>query len=123
MPLARLLSIAQARVTAAGRYRNTRASLCRWLAAHHASHPGVPGAVSYNLLMLVGTVIGGWQLSRAALAASAELAAGAGDRAFCKAKLLTARFYATQIMPAAVAWRRGIEAGCEPLLDMPEEQF
>jgi len=95
----------------------------RWLAAHHTSHPGVPGAVSYNLLMLVGTVIGGWQLSRAALAASAELATGAGDRAFCKAKLLTARFYATQIMPAAVAWRRGIEAGCEPLLDMPEEQF
>jgi len=95
----------------------------RWLAAHHAGHPGVPGAVSYNLLMLIGTVLGGWQLARAAAAACRELAGQPADRAFYEAKLLTARFYAGQLMPAALAWRRGIEAGCEPLLELPEEQF
>lgn len=95
----------------------------RWLAANHERHPGVPGAVSFNFLMLTGTVAGGWQLARAALAARAELAAGTADRAFCEAKLLTARFYAGQLMPMAGALRRGIEAGCEELLALPEEQF
>ncbi|MCL4776499.1 MAG: acyl-CoA dehydrogenase C-terminal domain-containing protein [Gammaproteobacteria bacterium] len=95
----------------------------RWLAANHARHPGVAGGISWNLLMLLGTVAGGWVMARAALAAQAQLAAGTSDVAFCEAKLLTARFHATQVMPVATAWRRGIEAGCEALLALPEEQF
>lgn len=81
------------------------------------------GGISWNLLMLLGTVAGGWVMARAALAAQAQLAAGTSDVAFCEAKLLTARFHATQVMPAATAWRRGIEAGCDALLALPEEQF
>lgn len=95
----------------------------RWLAAHHADHPGVPGAVSHNLLMLTGTVLGGWQLARAAAAACDELAAQPADAAFLEARILVARFYAGQVMPQAEAYRRAIEAGCEPLLALPEEQF
>jgi hypothetical protein len=95
----------------------------RWLAGHFRDHPGVPGAVSYNLLMLIGTVAGGWQLARAAAVARERLAAGDEDKAFHEAKILTARFYAGQIMPLATAYRRGIEAGAEPLLGMPEEAF
>ncbi len=94
-----------------------------WLAANHARDPAVPGAVAYNLLMLVGTVLGGWQLARAAAVACDRLAAGSGDAGFLAAKILTARFYAGQIMPAATAWRRGIEAGCEPLIALADEQF
>jgi alkylation response protein AidB-like acyl-CoA dehydrogenase len=95
----------------------------RWLAANYARHPGVPGAISYNLLMLAGTVIGGWQLARAAAAACDELSSQGADAAFLESKILTARFYAGQIMPAALAYRRAIEAGCESLLAMPVEQF
>jgi hypothetical protein len=95
----------------------------QWLAANHARNPGVAGAVSYNLLMLAGTVTGGWQLGRAAAAACDHLGKQPVDAAFFEAKLLTARFYATQIMPVAGAYRKAIEGGCEALLAMPEDQF
>jgi 3-(methylthio)propanoyl-CoA dehydrogenase len=95
----------------------------QWLGANFARDPGVPGATSYNLLMLLGTVIGGWQLARAAAAACGHLAAGPADAAFYEAKILTARHYAGQIMPLATAYRQAIEGGCEALLAMPEEQF
>jgi hypothetical protein len=99
------------------------AAAAQWLAANYARHPAVPGAVSFNLLMLAGHVLGGWQLARAAVAASRQLAAGQGDAAFLQAKIVTARFYATQLMPQAEACRRAIESGCEALLALPDEQF
>lgn len=95
----------------------------QWLAANFSRHPGVAGAVSWHLLMLTGTVVGGWQLARAAAAASDELTAPGKDRAFLETKILLARFYAEQILPFALAHGRAIEAGCEPLLAFPEEQF
>jgi hypothetical protein len=95
----------------------------QWLAANYSRDPGLPGAISYNLLMLIGTVVGGWQLARAAAAAAGHLAAGPADAAFYEAKILTARHYAGQIMPLAPAYRKAIEGGSEALLAMPEEQF
>jgi alkylation response protein AidB-like acyl-CoA dehydrogenase len=95
----------------------------QWLGANYARDPGIPGAASYNLLMLAGTVTGGWQLARAASAACDRLAAGDADASFLEAKILTARFYAGQLMPVATALAKGIEAGCEPLLAMRDEQF
>jgi alkylation response protein AidB-like acyl-CoA dehydrogenase len=95
----------------------------QWLAANHARQPGVPGAVSYHVLMLMGVVCGGWQLARAAAVAQARLAEQPADAGFYEAKIGTARFYAGQIMPVALAHRRAIEAGCDVLLSMPEEQF
>jgi hypothetical protein len=95
----------------------------QWLAANYARDPRVPGAISHNLLMLAGTVMGGWQLARAAVVACERLASAPADAAFCEAKILTAQFYAGQVMPATLAYRRAIEAGCEAMLAMPEEHF
>jgi alkylation response protein AidB-like acyl-CoA dehydrogenase len=95
----------------------------KWLAANVTRHPGVPGAVSYNLLMLIGTVAGGWQMARAAAAAVRQLATKPADAAFYEAKLLTARHYAAQVMPFALGYRKAIVEGSEALLAMPEEQF
>lgn len=96
-----------------------------WLAANHAAHPATPGAVSYHVLMLLGTVTGGWQLARAALIARARLADGAAgaDQSFYSAKLVTARFYAEQSMPLAAAHLRAIQAGPEALLALSDDQF
>ena len=102
---------------------DSAAAASQWLGANFARHPGIPGAVSYNLLMLLGTVIGGWQLARAAAAACEHLAAKPADAAFFEAKILTARHYAGQVMPLAQAYRKAIEGGTEALLAMPEEQF
>ena len=56
--------------------------------------------------MLTGYVCGGWQMARAALAAQAGLASGE-DEGFYRAKIVTAVFYAQQILPKAGAcWPR-----------------
>ena len=96
-----------------------------WLAANHERHPAAPGAASYHMLMLLGTVAGGWQLARGALIASERLAAGVTgpDRSFFQAKLVTARFYAEQFLPQATAHLRAIEAGPDTLLALTDDQF
>ena len=98
-----------------------------WLAANYAKHPAVPGAVANSMLMLLGTVTGGWQLARAAVIASEKLAAGsaesAAERDFLAAKLITADFYAGQFSPLATACLRAIEAGADALVAFPDGQF
>ncbi|MDH5276045.1 MAG: acyl-CoA dehydrogenase [Gammaproteobacteria bacterium] len=96
-----------------------------WLAENHARHPAAPGAASYHLLMLMGTVTGGWQLARGALIAHQRLAAGStGPEAeFYKAKIITARFYAEQFQPLATAHLRALQSGPDSLLALSDDQF
>ncbi|WP_353506072.1 acyl-CoA dehydrogenase C-terminal domain-containing protein [Variovorax fucosicus] len=47
------------------------------------------------------TVAGGWQMARAALAATRLMAEDGSDQAFLRAKVLTARFYADHVLPRA----------------------
>jgi hypothetical protein len=75
------------------------------------------------MLMLLGVVTGGWQLARSAAIATRRLAGGATDAAFYRAKILTATFYAEQVMPQAAAHLRAIEAGAATLSALPDEQF
>ena len=53
-------------------------------------------------LELMGITCGGWMMARAAQAAARQLDAGEGDRDFLRGKVLTARFYADHILPAAM---------------------
>jgi 3-(methylthio)propanoyl-CoA dehydrogenase len=79
------------------------------------------GSVPY--LMLAGTVIGGWQMARAALAADQALKAGSGDAKFYQAKLATARFYADHVLSQAPGMRAAIVEGASGVLAMAEESF
>ncbi len=91
-----------------------------------ASAPGdqnAPGAASVNLLMLAGTVIGGWQMARAALAARKRLADDDPDAAFLEAKIMTAKFYAAHILPRASAYRQAAVSGSDVIMAMPEDSF
>ncbi|MEQ1802024.1 MAG: acyl-CoA dehydrogenase [Gammaproteobacteria bacterium] len=96
-----------------------------WLAANHGRHPAAAGAASYHLLMLLGTVTGGWQLARAALISRERLAGGATgpDRDFYQAKIVTAQFYAEQFLPLATAHLRAVQAGPDTLLALTDDQF
>jgi butyryl-CoA dehydrogenase len=78
------------------------------------------GSVPY--LKLAGTVIGGWNMARAALAAQAKIAAGATDP-FYAAKIGTARFYADHILSLAPGLRSSIVGGAAGALALTEEQF
>ena len=78
------------------------------------------GSVPY--LMLAGTVIGGWNMARAALVAQAKVAAGDSDP-FYSAKIKTARFYADHVLTRAAGLRAAIVGGAEGVLALTEEQF
>ena len=78
------------------------------------------GSVPY--LMLAGTVIGGWNMARAALVAQAKVAAGDSDP-FYSAKIKTARFYADYVLTRAAGLRAAIVGGAEGVLALTEEQF
>jgi 3-(methylthio)propanoyl-CoA dehydrogenase len=78
------------------------------------------GAVLF--LMLFGTVAGGWQMARAALAAHAHVAAGRGD-GFLRAKLATARFYADQVLTRASGLSQAVVGGAEGALAIDDENL
>ena len=66
-------------------------------------------AVAVPYLMLAGYALGGWLMARAARLA---VAAPQGvSREFCAAKLVSARFYATQLLPRAAGLLRTVQQG------------
>ncbi|MBB5464998.1 alkylation response protein AidB-like acyl-CoA dehydrogenase [Paraburkholderia sp. Clong3] len=79
-------------------------------------------ASSVDYLMLAGYVCGGWQMARAALAASKQCAAG-DDPDFHQAKLATARFYADKILPKTGALTEAIRSGMSGASNLAAEQF
>ena len=72
-------------------------------------------------LRLFGTVIGGWLMGKAALAAHEQLEAGTGDADFLRRKLATARFYGEQIMPTAYGLIEAVESRSDALFEIPDE--
>jgi hypothetical protein len=99
------------------------AGAAEWLAGNVGGDASVPGAVSFNFLMLSGTLLAGWYLAQSAAIASERLAAGADDRSFYEAKIVTARFYAEQMLPLTGAYRKAVEAGGDSIMALSEEQF
>jgi acyl-CoA dehydrogenase len=92
-----------------------------WLVAAAPYDAHAPGAASVNLLMLAGTVVGGWQMARAALAA--ERGDGGYDAGFREAKIQTARFYFAQVLPRTHAYGQAATAGADSVMKMPESRF
>jgi len=79
------------------------------------------GAVPF--LRLMGIVAGGWQMARAALAAQRLLSSRKGDESFLKAKIVTARFFAEQVLVQAPALRDTVVKGAAGVMALSEEQF
>lgn len=94
-----------------------------WLINAFPQNPQAASAGSVPYLMLLGSVAGGWQMARAALAAQKRLAEAVGDSAFYKTKIATARFYADHVLPQAWALRHAIVKGATPALELEESQF
>lgn len=79
------------------------------------------GAVAY--LMLAGNLVAGWQMARSLLAAQDCLARGAEDGAFMHAKIATAQFYATHILPRTLALRDSVLHGGDAACALAPEDF
>jgi butyryl-CoA dehydrogenase len=78
------------------------------------------GSVPY--LKLAGITHGGWQMARAALAASRMVFEGR-DVAFAGAKIATARFFADHMLVTVPALASSVVAGSAGTLELAEEVF
>ena len=94
-----------------------------WLLESAPGDANVAGSAAFNILMLTGTVAGGWQMARAALVADQKLQAGDSNKPFYQAKLITARFYAQHILSRSAGYFEAATAGSESIMALPEECF
>jgi hypothetical protein len=84
-----------------------------WLLEHGLADPNDAFAGSTPYLRLLATVTGGWVLGREALAARRD---GADEAAaFRDAKVVTARFFAENLLPPAAGLVRAVTSGAAPL--------
>jgi len=96
-------------------------SAAHWLLEQGPLDPNAAGSASVNLLMLAGTVVGGWQMARAGIAVIKG--AASDDAVFANAKLSTVRFYALHIMPRANGLAMAAMAGADAVMALDETQF
>jgi len=106
---------------ATGRQRLEQATM--WLLGNAQDNPAAVFSAANDFLMLAGTVIGGWQMGRAAQVAQQKLQANEGDAGFNRAKLTTAKFYAEQILPRSAAYFAAVTSGSTAAMELPVEQF
>ncbi|MGP1353601.1 MAG: acyl-CoA dehydrogenase C-terminal domain-containing protein, partial [Parasphingopyxis sp.] len=94
-----------------------------WLMQNAFANLNNAGAAAYNYMELMGIVTLGLMWLRMAKASAAAIEAGAEDKAFHEAKLVTARFFAEKIMPDAAGLRAKIEGGSDSLMALEPEMF
>jgi hypothetical protein len=93
-----------------------------WVLNAASEDPRLPAAASVPLLMLLGTVLGGYQMARAAKIATAKLANGAGsDKDYLTGKVATAHHYALHVLPEALSYARNVTQGSRTVMEMPAE--
>jgi hypothetical protein len=95
----------------------------QWLMQNAVADPENAGAAAYPYMSLMGVVCMGLMWLRLARASQAALAAGEGDEAFHRSKVVSARFFADRVMPETNALRRQVEAGAETLMAIPADAF
>ncbi len=106
---------------ATGRQRLEKAT--NWLLGKAQDEPAVVYLAAFDYLMLAGTVIGAWQMGRAAEIAHRKLAAAEGDTSFYEAKIITARFYAEEILPRSAGFLEAATSDSGSAMELPEDQF
>ena len=91
----------------------TLGEAARWISANIAADPNNAFAAATPFLEMTGIVTGAWVLTRAALAASALRAGDGGGFTpeLLDQKLVTARFFATQVLPQAAGLLPAVTAG------------
>ncbi len=92
-----------------------------WLLDEGPGDPNAAGSASFNMLMLTGIVIGGWQMAKSTLALAEG--AAADDPSFAESKVKTAKFYALHILPRAAGLRVASVAGSAAVMELAEELF
>ena len=95
-------------------------SVSQWLLEKAADDKNEVGAASVEYLHLFGYVAYAWMWSRMATAAQKN---HAQEPDFYSAKLATADFYFSRMLPRTLSLEASIKAGSEPLYGLAAEQF
>lgn len=93
------------------------------MVARTATAPAAAAATAFPYLHLFGYCAGGMMLARSARIAAALRAAGRGDPDWLEAKIITARFYLSQILPRTAGLLPQVTADPEAVLALAPEQF
>ena len=94
-----------------------------WLVENGSADPSRALAGASPYLSLCGTVAGGGLMARSARLAAARLAQQPADASFLAGKVITARFYAENILPMAVGLADVVTSGSASSLALAEDQF
>ncbi len=94
-----------------------------WFMQNGMTQPNHVGAGAHHYMHMMGIVALGLMWLRMGEVAVAKLAAGADDKAFYQAKLVTARYYGERFTPDAGALRRKLEMGSDAMMALPVEAF
>jgi hypothetical protein len=86
-----------------------------WLTEHGIADVRNALAGATPFLRMFGLLVGGRYLAEAALAARADLAEGGGDTEHLEARLVVARFYAENLLPAVAGLAPAVTAGFDDL--------
>ena len=92
-----------------------------WVLAN-AEQPDMAGSVAVNFLMLMGTTLGGWLLTKGAIAAQRYIDDGSTD-GFYRSKIDVANFYAAQILPRSISYGAAVRSGANNIMAMPAGAF
>lgn len=93
------------------------------LAERGFANPDEAGAAATDYLHLTGFVAVGWQWLKMATVAGRKLAAGEGDARFNNAKVKTARFYFSRMLPEAGTLLAAIQSGSAPIMAFAADEF
>jgi acyl-CoA dehydrogenase len=93
-----------------------------WFLQEASNDVDLAGSVSVNYLMMMGNLVCGWLMARAAVAAKQHLDAGADDE-FYRNKIKTATFFAEHILSRCEGLKYSVKAGSSSIMSIAIEEF
>lgn len=94
-----------------------------WLLQNGKTNAALTAASATPFLKLFGNTLGGYYLVREALLAQEDLTSKQGDPDFLASKIVTARFYATHVLPQCTAIAEIIRNGAGATVEATEATF
>jgi alkylation response protein AidB-like acyl-CoA dehydrogenase len=94
-----------------------------WFMQNAMTKPDNAGAGSTDFMHMFGLVALAYMWCRIVEAANAKLAAGGGDKARLKAKLVTGTFFMERMLPETATQLVRIQAGAASTMELPAEAF
>jgi hypothetical protein len=75
--------------------------------------------------MMLGTLLGGWQIGKLAVQAGRDLAAVSSPerQAYLQGQRTLATFYAEHMLSRSIAYAATVLAGCPAVMELPETLF